>query len=163
MIELSTDQQALQALAKRLGAEADGKRFRRELARDLRQALEPAKQEVRSGLMSMSTGSLPTAEGGSLRAAVVKQLKAEARLTGRSTGARLRIRKKGMPRGFVNAPKRLNRKKGWRHQVFGRDVWVQQFGAPDYFDRPTRQHKAQYRAAVLKVMNEHARRLTRKV
>lgn len=162
MIELSTDQQALQALAKRLGEAADGKRFRRELAKDLRQALEPAKQEIRAGLMGMSTAGLPV-DGAPLRTTVLSKLKAEARLTGGSTGARLRIRKKGMPRGFENAPKRLNRKRGWRHKVFGRDVWVQQVGAPEYFDRPTRQHKAQYRAAVLKVMNEHARRLTRKV
>lgn len=162
MIELSVDQEALQSLAKRLGAEADGKRLRRELAKDLRQALEPAKQEIRAGLMGMSTAGLPVA-GPPLRTIVLSKLKAEARLTGRSTGARLRIRKKGMPRGFDNAPKRLNRRSGWRHQVYGRDVWVQQVGEPDYFDRPTRQHKAQYRAAVLKVMNEHARRITRKV
>lgn len=162
MIELSTDQQALQALAKRLGSVADGKRLRRELARDLRQALEPAKQEIRAGLMGMGTAGIPV-DGPPLRTTVLSKLKAEARLTGRSTGARLRIRKKGMPRGFLNAPKRLNSKKGWRHRVYGRDVWVQQVGEPEFFDRPTRQHKAAYRAAVLKVMNEHARHITRKV
>ncbi|MET9301785.1 hypothetical protein ABZX66_20925 [Micromonospora aurantiaca] len=161
MIELSADSQALQALAKRLSQEADGKKLRRDLAKEIRQALEPAKQEIRAGLMGMSTAGIPV-EGAPLRTTVLKQLKAEARLTGRSTGARLRIRKKGMPRGFDNAPKRLNRKKGWRHRVYGRDVWVQQIGAPDYFDRPTRQHRAQYRAAVLKAMNDTARRITRR-
>ncbi|MBM7083602.1 hypothetical protein [Micromonospora humidisoli] len=162
MIELSTDQEALQALARALGEQADGKRLRRELAKGLRQALEPAKQEVRAGLMGMSTAGIPV-EGPPLRTVVLSKLKAEARLTGRSTGARLRIRKKGMPRGFANAPKRLNSRKGWRHRVYGRDVWVQQIGEPEFFDRPTRQHKAAHRAAVLKVMNEHARYITRKV
>lgn len=162
MIELSADQQALQALARRLGEQADGKRLRRELSKDLRQALEPARQQVRSGLMGMGTAGIPV-DGPPLRTVVLSKLKAESRLTGRSTGARLRIRKKGMPRGFDNAPKRLNSKKGWRHPVHGGDVWVQQTGEPDYFDRPTRQHKAAYRAAILKVMNAHARRITRKV
>jgi len=162
VIELSIDQESLQALARRLNEEADGKKLRRDLAKNLREALEPAKQEIRAGLMGMATAGLPTA-GEPLRAAVLANLKAEARLTGRSTGARLRIRKKGMPRGFANAPKRLNRQRGWRHQVFGRDVWVQQIGEPEYFDRPTRQHKARYRAAVRAVMEDTARRITRRV
>lgn len=162
MIELSADQQALQALAKALGAQADGKRLRRELSKSLRQALEPARQEVRAGLLGMGTAGIPV-EGPPLRTTVLKQLRAETRLTGRSTGAKLRIRKRGMPRGFANAPKRLNAKKGWRHPVGGRDVWVTQLGEPEYFDRPTLQHRARYRAAVLQVMNEHARHITRRV
>ncbi|MFI6270735.1 hypothetical protein [Micromonospora zamorensis] len=159
MIEVSVDQQQLQAVARRLSQEADGKKLRRDLAKNLRAALDPAKQEIRSGLMSMSTAGLPT-DGPPLRAAVLKNLKAEARLTGRSTGARLRIRKKGMPRDFPNAPKRLNRKGGWRHQVYGRDVWVRQLGEPDYFDRPTRQNKAVYRAAVRAAMADSIRRIS---
>lgn len=162
MIELSVDQQALQALARALSDEADGKKLRRDLAKNMRQALEPAKQEIRAGLMSMGTAGIPV-EGPPLRTVVLQKLKAEARLTGRKTGARLRIPKKGMPRNFPNAPKRLNSKKGWRHKVWGRDVWVQQMGKPEFFDRPTIQHKAEYRAAVLAAMNESARRITRRV
>lgn len=162
MIELSADQEALQALGRALAREADGKKLRRDLAKELRQTLEPAKQEIRAGLMGMATAGIP-AVGPPLRTTVLSKLKAETRLTGRSTGARLRIRKKGMPRGFANAPKRLNSKSGWRHRVFGSDVWVEQRGEPDYFDRPTTQHKAEYRAAVLAAMNAAARRITRRV
>ncbi|MFY1660907.1 hypothetical protein [Micromonospora sp. WMMD1274] len=162
MIELSTDQQALQALGKALKSEADGKKLRRDLARDLRQALEPAKAEVRSGLMSMSTGGM-SVEGAGLRTTVLKGLKAEARLTGRSTGARLRMKRTPGVRNFKNAPKRLNSKRGWRHKVFGRDVWVQQEGEPGYFDEPLIKHKAQYRKAVLEAMEKCARRIARSV
>ncbi|WP_433232407.1 hypothetical protein ACQP2H_10545 [Micromonospora sp. CA-248260] len=160
MIELSTDQKALQALGKALKQEADGKKLRRDLAREMRQALEPAKAEVRSSLMSMQSGGLPV-DGPPLRTTVLKGLKAEARLSGRSTGARLRIKRTPGVRGFANAPKRLNRANGWRHKVFGRDVWVQQEGQPGYFDRALKSNAAKYRKAVLEAMEKTARRIAR--
>lgn len=160
MIELSIDQQALQALAKALKSEADGKKLRRDLAKDLRQALEPAKTEVRSALMSMQSGGMPV-EGAALRTTVLKGLKAEARMSGRSTGARLRIKKTPGLRGFKNAPKRLNRQGGWRHKVFGRDVWIQQEGQPGYFDRAIKDNAAQYKKAVLAAMEKTAQRIAR--
>ena len=162
MIELSTDQQALQSLGRALRAEADGKALRRDLARQLRAALQPATAQVRSGLMGMATAGVPVV-GAPLRTTVLRQLKAEARLSGRATGARLRIKKKGMPRGFTNAPKRLNSTKGWRHPVRGGDTWVKQLGAPEYFDRPLRRHRGEYRDAVLAAMNDTARRITRRI
>jgi hypothetical protein len=159
-IELSVDQQSLQALARALKKEEDGKRLRRELARDLRRALEPALGEIRSGLMAMPTaGALPT-EGGPLRTEVLKHLKAEARLSGRKTGANVKIKKRG-PRGFAMAARRLNRDKGWRHPVYGRDVWVRQIGKPGFFDDPLRQRRGEYRDAVRRVMAETAARIAR--
>lgn len=161
-VELTIDQQALQALNRALKSEADGKKLRRDLGKNIRQALEPAKAAVRSELMGMGTSGLPVA-GPPLRATVLGNLKAEARFSGRATGARLRIRKKGMPRGFANAPKRLNQKRGWRHKVFGRDVWVTQVGKPDYFHRPLRHRKDEFRAAVLQAMEDMAQRIAKKV
>ncbi|MDM4722748.1 hypothetical protein QTQ03_25280 [Micromonospora sp. WMMA1363] len=158
MIELSVDQQALQALGRALKAEADGKHLRRDLAQSLRDALQPALGEIRSGLMAMpASGAIPT-EGGPLRTEVLKHLKAEARLSGRSTGARVRIKKRG-PRGFALAARRLNRKRGWRHRVYGRDVWVRQIGKPKYFDDPLTERRSEYRAAVLAAMNATAARI----
>lgn len=161
-VQLSTDQQALQALSRALKAEEDGKKLRRDLAKNLREALEPAKQEIRSGLMGMarSGGSSPSP---ALRTVVLSKLKAEARLSGRSTGARMRIRQTPELRGFAHAPKRLNRKKGWRHKTFGKDVWVHQVGEPEYFDRPFKNNPREYRAAVLAAMEEMAQRIAKKV
>ncbi|MFC6017214.1 hypothetical protein ACFP2T_13480 [Plantactinospora solaniradicis] len=162
MIELSVDAQALQALGRRLRDEEDGKKLRRDLAKNLRAALEPAKDEVRSALMGMATAGLEV-DGAPLRTTVLKGLKAEARLTGRKTGARLKIKKTPELRNFKNAPKRLNSKKGWRHRVFGQDVWVTQVGEREYFDRTIRTGQGRYRAAVRAAMAETARRITRKV
>lgn len=162
MFALSIDSEDLRDLARALSAETNGKALRRDLAKNLRAALEPAKVEVRANLMSMASAGVPV-DGPPLRTAILKNMKADARLTGRSAGARLRIRKKGMPRGFNNAPKRLNRKAGWRHKVWGRDVWVQQFGKPDYFDDATTRRRGEYRRAVIAAMNECARRIARKV
>lgn len=160
-VELSVDQQALQSLARALSAEADGKKLRRELAKKLREALEPAKQDIRAELMGMGVrrhGNPP------LRTNVLKNMKAQARLSGRRTGARISIKKTPDIRGFANAPKRLNRKKGWRHPVFGdREHWVAQIGKPEYFDRPLHENRDQYRKAVLAAMEEMAQRIAKRV
>ena len=162
MIELSVDAQALQALGRALKDEADGKKLRRDLAKNLRLALEPAKAEVRSALMGMASAGMEV-DGAPLRTTVLKGMKAEARLSGRATGARLKIKKTPELRGFKNAPKRLNSTKGWRHRVHGTDVWVTQVGEREYFDRPVKAGREQYRAAIRAAMADTARRITRKV
>ncbi len=157
-VDLNVTTEGLQALGRALGAEADGKALRRDLAKDMRKALAPAVDAARSELMSMGSHGLPR-QGEPLRRAVAKQIKAEARLSGRSTGARIKARKRGMPRGFDNAPKRLNSNKGWRRQVFGRGAWVQQMGRPGWFDDTVARDVARYRAAVVAAMEAAARRI----
>lgn len=158
MIELHVDQQAMQALGRALKAEADGNKLRRDLAKRLRAVMEPVTGEIRSGLMAMPTSGALQAGGGPLRAEVLKHLKVETRFSGRATGVRVRIKKRG-PRGFALAARRLNRKNGWRHQLWGRDVWVRQVGKPDYFDDPIQERAPESRRAVLEAMNETAKRI----
>jgi hypothetical protein len=162
MIEMSADTAALKALGRALGEEADGKKLRRDLAKEMRAALAPAVAEAQSGIKSMPSRGLPHT-GPPLRAAIARQIKAEARLSGRSTGARVKARKKSMPRGFANAPKRTNSQKGWRRQIFGRGVWVEQRGRPGWFDDPMQRNATQYRAAVLDAMEATAKRIAGKV
>lgn len=160
-VELTVEQEGLQSLGRALKAEADGKALRRDLMKAMRAALEETKQQAHSNLMGVSSAGLSGGE--SLRSAVASQMKAEARLSGRSTGARLRVRRKGMPRSFRNAPKALNNPSGWRHQVYGRDVWVQQVAVPtEWFDRATRQGHDRDREAVLQVMEDMAERIANK-
>lgn len=161
-IELTVEQQALQSLARAVKAEADGKQLRRDLTRNMRAALEPAKEQARSNLMGIASAGLN--RGTPLRTTVAQQMKAEARLSGRTIGARLRVRRKGMPRGFNNAPKALSNPKGWRHQVFGGGVWVQQVAVPpEWFDRATREHRDSSRDAVLEAMDDMAGRIISRV
>jgi hypothetical protein len=157
-VEFTVEQEGLQSLARALKAEADGKALRRDLSKQLRAALDPIKEEARSNLMGIASAGLN--QGVPLRTAVAQNLKAEARLSGRSTGARLRVRRKGMPRAFHNAPKALNTPKGWRHRVFGGDVWVQQLAIPaEWFDRATRAGHDQARDATLQAMEDMAARI----
>lgn len=159
---MEVDASALKALGAALGAEADGKKLRRDLAKEMRGALQPAAAAAKSSIMSMASSGLYST-GTPLRATIARGVKAEARLTGRSTGARVKATKKGMPREFANAPKRTNSAKGWRRRVFRSDTWVTQMGRPDWFDQPMEQSAPEARAAVVRAMGAAARRITRRV
>jgi hypothetical protein len=163
VIALEADVLALKRVAAALYAESDGRTLRRDLGKRIRKALAPAVADARAGILSMPSAGLH-AEGGGLRQAIARRVRAQAKLSGRSIGARVRVSKRGMPRGFELAARRTNRRKGWRHPVFGHtDRWVAQVGKPGWFDDPMRRGRPRYRAAVLSAMNEAARRITRKV
>lgn len=149
----------LAALVRAIRAEEDGKELRKELAKNMREALKPGAQEAKSSIMAMpSSGLMPTAPA--LRTAVAKKIRPEVKLGGRWSGARVKAFKTKNVRGFPNAPKRLNRAGGWRHPVFGnREVWVQQHGKVDWFDRAFQGREGQYKAAVEEAMENMARRI----
>lgn len=171
-VRLTVEQESLKKLVKKLEEEENGKRFRRDLSKEIRAALEPAKTEAISSLMSIGhSGRTPT-EGEGLRAYVAGQIKVEARLTGRASGGRVKV-KKGGPRGFEMAARRLNRKKGWRHPVpipkrrrrDGRHPvpkWVTQTVNPvEWFDEAMRGARDEVRNAVVKAMYAVSKRIAR--
>jgi hypothetical protein len=163
VITLETDTSALKRVAMALRQESDGKALARDLGKNIRKALAPAVAEARAGIRSMPSAGLPV-EGGGLRQAIARRIRAQAKLSGRYPGARVRVTKRGMPREFQLAARRTNRRKGWRHPVYGNtDVWTRQLGKPGWFDDPMRRGRPRYRAAVLAALNESARRITRKV
>jgi hypothetical protein len=139
--------------------EEDGMRLRRQLSKELREAVAPAVADAKGRLMAMGSAGLAR-EGEPLRKAVASRMQIQARLTGKAAGVKVRARKSGMPRDFANAPKRLNRDAGWRHPVFGnRDVWVSQRGAPGWFDDPMQERQAEFRAAVERAVKGMADRI----
>lgn len=159
--ELSIEQHGLQAIARALKKREDGKELRRDLARNLRAAADPVITDIKSSLMSMPTKGIDPL-GAPLRPAVAKNIKAQARLTGKATGVRIRARKTPNIRGFANAPKRLNQKRPFRHPVYGnREKWVPQLGKPRYFDDPINERRDEFRRAVLDVMEDTARKIVR--
>jgi gas vesicle protein len=148
----------LAALVRAIRAEEDGKELRKELAKNMRDALKPGAQEAKSSIMSMSSGGLRTSPA--LRSSVAKKIRPEVKLGGRWSGARVKAFKTKNVRGFPNAPKRLNRASGWRHPVYGnREVWVQQRGKVDWFDRAFNGREGVYKAAVEQAMEAMARRI----
>jgi hypothetical protein len=161
VIDLSVDQAALEGVATALRYEQDGKQLRKDLVTNLKAAVEPALPVIRSGLMTMSTHSRVTP---ALRTVVLSKLKVTTRTTGDRAGVRVAIGKAGMPRGFKNAPRRLNKPEGWRHPLFGRrdKPWVAQRGAPGYFDRPLEERQDEMRAAVVQAVQDMSERIARR-
>lgn len=169
-LTLTVEQKELAALTARLAAAVDGKVLRLELAAKLRAAVAPAVAEVKGGAMAIHKSSANpklreiSSSGrevfSSLGAAIAQGIGVQTRLTGRVAGVRVRATKKGMPRDFPNAPKRINAKQ-FRHRVFGRDVWVTQIGNPGFFDGPLHRDHVKYRLACRTAMDEMAAKLAK--
>jgi len=150
--------EGLAALVRAIRAEEDGKQLRKDLAKNMREALKPGAAEAKSGIMSMASAGMQTAPA--LRSSIARKIRPEVKLGGRWSGARVKAFKTKNVRGFPNAPKRTNRAGGWRHPVFGnRDVWVQQQGKIDWFDRAFQGREGVYKAAVEQAMEDMARRI----
>jgi gas vesicle protein len=150
--------EGLAALVRAIRAEEDGKELRKELAKTMREALKPGAQEAKSSIMAMSSAGLATAPA--LRSSIARKIRPEVKLGGRWSGARVKAFKTKNVRGFPNAPKRTNRAGGWRHPVWGnREVWVQQHGKVDWFDRSFAGRESTYKAAVEAAMENMARRI----
>lgn len=148
----------LAALVAALRAEEDGKQLRKDLAKNMREALKPGAQEAKSailGMVSLSGGASPA-----LRPAIARKIRPEVKLGGRWSGARVKAFKTKNIRGFPNAPKRTNRASGWRHPVWGnRENWVTQHGKIEWFDRAFQGREGIYKAAVEQAMEDMARRI----
>ena len=159
-VEIRPDQGSFRAVTRALEREGNGRRLKADLVDELHDAVGPAVHEVRGALMVEGGGGLGHA-GEPLRAAVAAGISDQTILTGRAAGVKVIASKTGMPRGFRNAPKRLNAR-GWRHPVFGRrDVVVRQVGAPGFFDDTLAAHRERYRRAVARAMTKSVNRMER--
>jgi len=139
--------QNLRAIARALRAEEDGKELRKELTRNMREALKPGAAQAKSAIMSMS--SVTPHDGPALKTAIARKIRPEVRISGKFPGAKIKAFKTKTLRGFPNAPKRTNRASGWRHPVYGnREVWVQQHGKTKWFDRAFEGQDAHYKRQV---------------
>lgn len=159
-IELTVDQRSLERLRIRMAREEDGRKLKRELARNLRLAVEPALREIRVGAREIQRSSAQPRHvaAGSLGDAIANAVRAEVRMTGRFIGVRVKAKTTPQTREFKQAPRRINAKQ-FRHRVFGRDVWVEQIGHPGFFDDPLRRGRREYREACRKAMQDMANRL----
>lgn len=150
--------EGLDALVRAIRAEEDGKALRKDLAKNMREALKPGATEAKSSIMSMSSAGLQTAPA--LRSSIARKIRPEVKLGGHWSGARVKAFKTKNVRGFPNAPKRTNRASGWRHPVYGnREVWAQQHGKIDWFDRSFEGRAPNYLQAVQQAMEDMARRI----
>lgn len=160
MIErVEVDKRQLARLVAALDAESDGKELGRDLTEELTHVVEPAVRAAQAAIMSMSSSTELTP---GLRSTVASHTHARVRLTGQHPSVGIAVDKTGMPRDFSNAPKRLNSRKGWRHNVFGRDVWVTQRGKPGWFDDTIAKFKPAAERAAGKALDNVAERIDRR-
>ncbi|WFF07256.1 hypothetical protein O7622_01245 [Micromonospora sp. WMMD1076] len=160
-VVVEPDSSSFSRVARALDDEASGEQWRAELATDLHAALELGVATVRGSLMGMATGGLDDGHE-PLRQAVSASVESQVRMSGRGAGARIRARKITL-RNFVNAPKRLNSRRGWRHPVHGdTETWVTQIGAPGWFDDPLRRLHARLHSAAARALDNRARRIARR-
>lgn len=144
---LELDAGNLRAVSRALRAEEDGKALRKELTKNMRDALRPGAAQAKSAIMSMAS-TTPHA-GPALKTAIARKIRPEVRISGKFPGAKIKAFKTKNLRGFPNAPKRTNRASGWRHPVYGnREVWVQQTGKVKWFDRAFEGQDAHYKRQV---------------
>ena len=159
MIErIEVDQKSYDALVSALRKEEDGKELARDFVKMLTVAVSPAAEEAKTAILSMSSAHEST-DGAKLRPAVASRVSVRIRLGGSSPGVFIRAGKSGMPRGFHNAPKRLNARK-WRHKVYGNpEVWVDQVGQPGWFDDTI----ARYRPAAIRAAERAMDRMAKRI
>jgi hypothetical protein len=153
----------LTELARALKTEEDSKQLRKDLVRNLREAVQPAVREAKAEIRSMPSKGHA---GMSLRSDVARRVGVQVKLSGRTVGVKVRTTATKV-RGFTNAPRLLNSKKGWRHPNIGagrrgqRD-WVAEMGKPDWFDGPMRRGEPRYRKAVVAAVDDMAKRIARR-
>ncbi|MER5882719.1 hypothetical protein ABT160_02705 [Streptomyces sp. NPDC001941] len=160
--ELRCTHEGLDSLVRAIRAEADGKELRKELAKNMREALKPGAADAKSSIMAMASSGLGARPG--LRTSIARKIRPEVKLGGRWTGARVKAFKTKNIRRFPNAPKRVNRRSGgWRTLTYGHEPWRTQEGKRGWFDEAFENATTTYRQAVLDAMEDMARRIASRV
>jgi hypothetical protein len=157
-LSLQLTPQNLRNISRALRAEEDGKELRKELTRNMREALRPGAAEAKSNIMSMASA---TPHGGpALKSSIARKIRPEARISGKFPGAKIKAFKTPALRGFANAAKRTNRASGWRHPVYGnREVWIQQTGKVKWFDHAFEGRRNAYEHAVKSALADMVNRI----
>lgn len=152
----------IRTVARALRDESDGRELRKDLAKNMRGAIEPAALHARAAILGMPSSGTSQQRPG-LRQAIAKRIRPEVKLGGRWTGARVKAKKIPRVRGFANAPKRTQQAQGWRTRTYGTDNWRVQHGKTNWFDDSFVGRANEYRRAVLEAMDDMAQRIARRL
>jgi hypothetical protein len=160
-VSVKVDDHGIRELVSALRKEEDGKQLRKDLTKELRDAVAPGVTAVKGKLRSMPHRSA-TKSSPALGTYVASRVKSQIKLSGKSSGIFIRIPMTPQVRGFKLAARRLNRKH-WRHRVYGRNAWVTQISPiPGYLDDTLAKDKPKYRAAVVAALDDMRKRLARR-
>lgn len=161
LVGLEYSSPELDRVVQAIRGERDGRRLRADLAAGLRKVHEPIRDKARANIMGMPSAGLKKS-GPPLRQSIAREVRSEVRLENDKPTARLLAGNGSMPRDFKWAPRRTVANRGWRHPVFGRDVWVTQYGKRGWFYKPQRDGYKDYREAMLEVIRDMANRIARR-
>lgn len=132
----------LKAISRALRHRADGKELRKELVAELKQAAAPLVPKVQQAWRTAPIDRKPGRKGskrhtrGQLRELLADSTWAQARLTGKEAGVRIRSDGRKMPNQMKSLPGYAEgiRRRPWRHPVMGdRDTWVTQRPFPSFY------------------------------
>lgn len=148
---MTVDQANLAAVARVLKSEADGKTLKRDLMKALKSTAAAPIGQARAEMLA--TPSKDLGRGMSLRSTVANSIKPQSRLSGGMTGVSIRQARTPQLRNFKMAGRRFNRG-DFRRPVFGTDRYVVQAGNREWFDRPMQDAKPEFKADVLRVVQD---------
>lgn len=160
-VGVEVTQEGLRSLLRALRSEADGKDLRKELRKELKDVLKPRADRAKNGALAIPSQGAGTSPA--LRPAIARGIQPRIDLALRNPGASIRAKRTPRIRGFANAPKRTNSRKGWRTQSWGNDEWRVQFGKIGWFDNALQGVGPEAREAVAKVINDMAERIANRV
>lgn len=148
-------------LSRRLRA-AGGPRLKANLARRVRRAAEPLRNDLQQTIRTLPIQAPPRRSGGRggtsptsrpLRATIADSIRISVR-TGGNPGARVWIDRASLPADLRNMPTVINSGR-IRHPVFGnRKRWVEQSAPPLWWDKTVRKHTPRMTAEVARVLND---------
>lgn len=135
MISMDSDIRQKMAKLKAAMAEAeDGKVFKREVSKRLRDLGRPMEQRMKRRVLALPSKGHP---GQSMRSAIARQTRSATRWSGRDVGVSVIQRARGMPRDFRMAGRMFNRQEGWNPTSLGGVQEHQQIRPARWFDGET--------------------------
>lgn len=121
----------MHAMGRVMNGDAVGKKIKRETSKRLREIMGPMVEKRKSAAMRLSSKGHA---GASMRAAVARQTKGQARWSGQSGGVSITQRARGMPRDFRMAGRMFNRAEGWNPTTLGGEKVHQEIRPVEWFD-----------------------------
>lgn len=144
---------AFQHLGRAFGKQTNGRYFKRETSKRLRQIVQPLADERKSAVLRLpSRGSegtgLPMGRGESMRQAIARQIKPSTRWSGKGAGVSIIQRSRGMPRNFNMAGRMFNREAGWNPTALGGVTVHQQVRPALWFDKEVKTDRPRVRREI---------------
>lgn len=149
-------QEQYKALARRLKQAGRGD-LQRKMTKSIRREGQPALRAVKAAWLRVDVSS--SAGGGTASTGLRRRVSAATRISILGSGIRIRVEPKQVDPAYGKSLTfGLDGLGRWRHPVYGRDIWVQQYGEEVFF-KTLEPFEARFRAGIQDAMAETAREI----